>query len=134
MSGDLGTTNQLLTIMTVVSVLEALILIGLAIAGLVLYRRVTRLADELESQHIAPLRAKVDDILADIKAVTTRVSDEAQRVDQVMDRVDEAAERVRTNVRERVAHVVGVVRGIRGVVQSILGKDRGHRPPAAAEG
>jgi outer membrane murein-binding lipoprotein Lpp len=133
MQAELGTTNLLLGVMAVASVVEAIVLIGLVIGGAVLYRRVTRLADELESQHVAPLRAKIDDILADIKAVTAKVNDEADRVDHVIDRVDEAAERVRVNVRERVSHVIGVARGIRAVVLSILGKDRGHRPPAAAE-
>jgi hypothetical protein len=38
---DLGTTNLLLGIMAVVSVLEALLLIGMGVGGFMLYRRVT---------------------------------------------------------------------------------------------
>jgi hypothetical protein len=135
---NLDTTNVLLGIMAAVSVLEALLLIGLGIGGLMIYRRVMQLVRDLESRQIAPLREKVDAILVDVKSVTARVSEQTERVDHAiagtMDRVDETAERVKDSVREKVSHAVGVARGVRAVIMSLLGSDSRHEPPAAAAG
>ena len=69
-------------IMAVVSVLEALLLIGIGVGGFMVYRRVMQLVTDLEARQIAPLREKVDAILGDVKSVTARVNSEAERVDQ----------------------------------------------------
>lgn len=127
---DLSTTNVLLGIMAAVSVLQALVLIGAGIAGFLVYRRVTELVNDLETRQIAPLREKVETILTDVKAVTSRVSQQTERVDHAiigtMDRVDETAERVRHTVRDKVNQATGVVRGIRAVVASVLSSTAGH--------
>jgi hypothetical protein len=138
LASTLGTTNTILTIMAAVSVLEALVLIGVGIGGLLAYRRVMTLLNDLEARQIAPLRVKVDGILADVKAVTSRVSQQTERVDHAisgtMDRVDDTAERVKSTVAEKVHHVVGIVRGVRAVVMSIIGNESRPKPPATAAG
>src|SRR5688572_25836194 len=135
---DLGQTNVWLAIMAAVSVLEALLLIGIGIGGFMIYRRVMQLVNDLEARQIAPLREKVDAILGDVKSVTAQVSEQTERVDHAisgtMGRVDETAERVKDSVREKVGHAVGVVRGVRAVIMSILGSDSRHEPPARAAG
>jgi hypothetical protein len=135
---DLYTTNVLLGIMAAVSVLEALLVIAMAIGGFVAYRRVMRIVTDLESRQIAPLREKVDRILADVQAVTARVSHQTERVDHAisgtMERVDETAERVRSSVRDKVAQAVGVVRGVRAVIMSMMYHEPRPEPRAAAEG
>jgi hypothetical protein len=135
---NLDTTNFLLGIMAAVSVLEALLLIGLGIGGFMIYRRVMQLVTELEVRQVAPLREKVDAILEDVKSVTARVSEQTERVDHAisgtMERVDETAERVKDTVREKVSHAVGVARGVRAVIMSLLGNGSRHEPPAAAAG
>ena len=45
--GNLDTTNVLLGIMAGVSVLEALVLIGIGIGGFMMYRRVMQLVEDL---------------------------------------------------------------------------------------
>ena len=136
MTPDLDTTNILLGIMAAVSVLEALVLIGAGIAGFVMYRRVMEVVNGLEVRQIAPLRAKVDAILVDVKAVTDRVSQQTARVDHAIhgtiDRVDETAERVKGSVRDKVNQATGVVRGIRAVIASLLTSDAPPKPPATA--
>lgn len=136
MDGSLDTANTMLTIMAVVAVLEALLLIGLGVGGFMLYRRTTAMMTDLEARQIAPLRAQVDDILADVKAVTSRVSQQTERVDHAitgtMDRVDETADRVKTRVRSKVNQAVGVARGVRAVVETLLHKDGNHVSPADA--
>lgn len=135
---DLHTTNVLLGIMAAVSVLEALVLIGMGVGGFLVYRRVTQLVSDLEARQIAPLREKVDAILADVKTVTARVSQQTERVDHAisgtMDRVDETAERVRSSVRDKVAQATGVFRGVRAIIMSILHNESQRKPPATAAG
>ena len=136
-NGNLDTTNLLLAVMAGVAVLEALVLIGTAVAGVMMYRRAMQLVTDLEARQIAPLREKVEAILADVKAVTARVSQQTERVDHAiagtMERVDETAERVRDSVRDKVNQVIGLARGVRAVIMSVLGHPR-HEPPAAATG
>jgi uncharacterized protein YoxC len=121
---DLHTTNVALIVMAVVSVLEALVIIGMGVGAFIAYRRVMALAADLESRHVAPLTARANDILDDVKAITTRAQLQAERVDQAisgtMDRVDETAGRVKHNVREQVSRIVGVVHGVRAAVASAV--------------
>jgi len=135
---DLHTTNVLLGIMAAVSVFEALLVIGMAIGAFIAYRRVMQLVNDLEVRQINPLREKVDSILLDVKAVTARVSQQSERVDHAisgtMERVDETAERVRSSVRDRVAQAIGVVRGVRAILISILHQDSRPKPPVTAAG
>lgn len=135
---DLHTTNVLLGIMAAVSVLEALVLIAVAVGAWLGYRRVMQVVGDLEIRQVAPLRAKVEDILVDVKAVTARVTQQTERVDQAisgtMDRVDETAERMRGTVRDRVSQAVGIVRGVRAVIATILNSDGRGKPDRTAAG
>lgn len=136
MEGNLETTNVILLVMAIVSVLEALLLIGLGIGGFLVYRRVMQVVDDLEARQIAPLREKVDAILMDVKSVTARVSTQTERVNHAIsgtiDRVDDTAERMKSTVRDKVNQTVGVVRGIRAVLMSILTSESRPKPPAPA--
>ena len=138
MSGELGTTNLLLGIMAAVSVLEAVAILGMGIAGFAMYRRVAGLVDGIESRHVTPAMARVNgvldqmrgiidgmnDVLTDVKAVTATVRSETERVDEAihhtMDRIDDTAVRVRSNVRARTSHLVGMVRGVRALLEGML--------------
>jgi hypothetical protein len=135
--GDVQTISVPLIIMAAVSVLEALVLIGLAVGGFMVYRRVMTLIDDLEARQIAPIRAKVDAILLDVKAVTARVSHETERVDQAIngtiDRVDYTAEHLKDAVRDKVNYAAGIIRGVRAAIVSLLSDDR-PKPPATAAG
>ena len=137
-SGDLGTTNMWLAIMAIVSLLEALLLIGMGVGGFLVYRRVMQLVNDLETRQIAPVREKLDAILGDVKTVTARVSHQTERVNDAIsgtiDRVDETADRVKGSVRDRVNQAVGMARGIRAIVMSLLGHDGRHEPPSPAAG
>lgn len=127
-----------LWIMAAVSVLEALVLIGVAIGGFIVYRRMTHTISELEARQIAPLREKVEGILSEVHAITARVSHETERVDNAIhttiDRVDDTAERVRDTVRDKVAYAAGVVRGVRAVIMSLFGSEPGRDTRATAAG
>ena len=127
MPGDLQSLNVPLWIMAVVSVLQALLLIGIGIGGYLMYSRVMTLVNDLEARQIAPLREKADAILADVKSVTARVSQQTERVDHAIsgtiERVDDTATRVRAGVHDRVSQAIGVVRGVRAVIMSVLQRE-----------
>jgi hypothetical protein len=114
-------------IIALVSVFQALLFIGLGVAGYLVYSRVMTLINDLEARQIAPIREKVDAILADVKGITARVGQQTERVDQAItgtiDRVDHTADRVRAGVHEKVNQAAGVVRGVRAVIMSLLHKE-----------
>jgi hypothetical protein len=124
MGTELGTTNLLLAIMAGVSVIEALAIMGLGVAGFIAYRRVMDVVNGLESRQIAPAMARVNAILDDLKGVSTKLKDETERVDdaihRTMHRVDDTADRVRSNVRVKTSKIVGVVRGLRVALETMM--------------
>src|SRR6266550_653971 len=124
MAGELATTNLLLGIMAAVSVLEALALIGLGIAGLMAYKNVMEIVNGIEARQVAPAMARLNAILDDVKAVSATVKQETERVDQAihttMDRIDDTADRVRSNVRAKTSRLVGFIRGLRVAIEGML--------------
>ena len=74
--GNPNTTNILLGIMAVVSVLQALVFIGVGVLAFRFYRRIDSLAIK-----VAALVAAVDGLLTDMKDVTARVARQTERVD-----------------------------------------------------
>lgn len=133
MTVDLSTTNILLGIMAVVSVLEALLIVGAGVAGYMVYRRVMTLVEGLEQRQVAPAMARVNAILDDVKGVTAKVKEETERVDHAIhttiDRIDDTADRVRSNVRAKTGRLVGLIRGVRVAIESMLA----HREPRTQE-
>ena len=125
--GDLSSLSTPLWIMAIVSVFQALLIIGMGIGGYLLYSRMTAMMADLETRQIAPLREKADAILADVKSITARVSQQTERVDHAIsgtiDRVDDTAARVKAGVHDKVSQAVGVVRGVRAVIMSLLHRE-----------
>ena len=131
LEGQLSTTNLFLGIMAAVSLLQALVLIGLAFVGYRLYSRAMQTMSAIEERHIAPLTARVqtlmttvDGILTDVKGVTNRVTRRTERVDAAIDdtihRVDETAGRVRASMSSGLHGLLGVAQGVAAAVQSLL--------------
>lgn len=131
MSAELGTTNLLLGIMAAVSVIEALVIIGVGVAGFMVYKKVMALVDTtvtlaqgIEARQVAPAMMRVNAILDDVKGVTEKVKLETERVDHAIhstiDRIDDTADRVRSTVRAKTSAVAAFVRGARTVVAGML--------------
>jgi hypothetical protein len=70
---------------------------------------------------------RVNAILDDMKGVSAKVREETERMDHAirhtMDRVDDTADRVRSNVRARTSRLVGIVRGARVALETLLQTD-----------
>ena len=131
MEGNLDTTNLLLGIMAAVSVLEGLVLIGLAVGAWIAYRRVTTLMTRLEERQIAPAMVRVNGILDEVKVVANHVRADTERVEeairQTMGRVDDTAHRVRADVRLKTSWLVGAIRGVRAAFESLRQSDADGR-------
>src|ERR1700752_1829807 len=121
---NLETTNWLLAAIAAASVVQTLMLVAVAIAGLRMYRQMSVRVEELEATHVEPLRRRFDTILTAVHAITARLHDQAELVDHAIqgtiDRVDETAERVKDRVRDRVSRATGMVRGLRAAIASAL--------------
>jgi hypothetical protein len=131
MSGELGTTNLLLGIMAAVSVLEALVIIGIGVAGFMAYKKVMALvetgmtlAQGIEARQVAPAMTRVNAILDDVREVTSKVKEETERVDHAIhstiERIDDTADRVRSNVRSKTSALVAFLRGARTAMEGLL--------------
>jgi uncharacterized protein YoxC len=84
------------------------------------------LVEGIEARQVAPAMARVNAILDDVKVVSAKVKEEAERVDyairSTMDRVDDTADRVRSNVRAKTSRIVGFVRGARAALETMLSR------------
>jgi|SRR5215471_15834031 len=124
---DLSPLSVPMWVMAVVSVLDALVLVTIGIVGILIYTRVMAAVSDLQKRQIEPIREKMDAILTDLKSVTARANQQAERVDTAIngtiERVDETAARVRAGVHDKVNRAAGVVRGVRAVIVSLLVKE-----------
>jgi hypothetical protein len=124
-----------LWVVAIASALQTLILIGVLIGALRMYRGVSEKLADVQARQIDPLRGQVERILVDVQAIASRLNTQTERVDHAisgtMERVDETAERVKHSVRGRVAQATGVVMGLRAVIMSLLGN--GSRTETSAE-
>lgn len=118
--GNLDTTNLLLGIMAAVSILEAVVLIGLGFMGYRLYTQSMTTVREVETRQIVPLVARanalmtrLDGILVDVKDVTGRVSDRTERVDN-------AIRSTTSSVSSGMGRVLTLVHTARAAMDSLL--------------
>ena len=122
----LHTSNTMRGIIAGVSVLEALLILGVGVAAYRVYSRVMTLVNDLEARQVAPAMARVNAILDDVKEVSSKVKDETVQVDtairNTMERVDDTADRVRSNVRAKTSRIVGIVRGARVALEHMLSR------------
>lgn len=124
MNENLETTNLLLGIMAGVSVLEAILLIGVGVALWRLYARVTALTNTLEANYVQPAMRKVNALIDDVQGLTSTVRNDRERVERAIrhtvDRVDDTAHRLKADMRARTSWLIGTIRGIRVALQDVL--------------
>ncbi len=133
--GNLNTTNILLGILAAVSVLQALVLIGVVVLALRLYRQTLEAIRDIEQRQVAPLAASVaallgtvDRILGDVKDVTARVTRQTERVDTA---ILHTTGRVLDSVESRITRIAGLVRGVTCAIQDLFRGRRSDETPAA---
>ena len=124
MDGSLSTTNVMLGIIAVVSVLEAILIVGAGVAGFVIYRRVMRLVEDVEARHITSAMTRVNTILDDLRAYQRKGEgrDGASRSrDPQHDGSGGRHSGPRAlDVRAKTSRIVGFVRGARTAIETML--------------
>ena len=126
MDGSPETTNMLLAVMAAVSALEGLLIIGAAVACFMVYRTAMRcmshpgLIEGSETAWPRPWRAHAIDDVTSVSATVrgNRAVDSA--IHHTIDRVDDTVGRVRTTVRQKTSRLVGLVRGARVALETVL--------------
>ena len=136
---DLGTTNTFLGIMAVVSVLEALLVIGIGVGAFMAYRRVTAVVDGSRgpSDRADPREGRRDSRRRSCGDGERQPSDRTgSSRDHRHDGPGRRHRRSREGYREatRCSQAVGVARGISAVIMTLFGGDTRHEPPAPAAG
>jgi hypothetical protein len=133
LENSLSTTNVLLGIMAAVSVLEAVVLVGVSVAAFIVYRRVTELVRAAEFRHIAPAMMRLDAILDDVKDVTAKIRGETKHFDQAIrstiHHMDSTADRVQSNVRAKAGRIVSILRGVRTALEQLFTSSGKGREP-----
>jgi hypothetical protein len=117
---NLATTNLLLGIVAIVSVLQFGIIVA---GGYVMHRRwqkLTKRLDEFERHQVAPLVAKVHQTADDFKSVLDRVNTQLEAVERSMawlhTRAEQTGRLVRHELFRKVWPVIGLARGVRAAM------------------
>ncbi len=132
---DLFITNILIGIIAGV---QLAFLLGILVAGLYVRRTLTQVqasVRDLEREHVAPLRAQAERILADVSRISARAESQAARVDEhITDSLDAAVVQVRkmrnavdTVTRETTA----VASGVRAAMSAVAGRVARHDHPTS---
>lgn len=123
---DLFITNILIGIIAGV---QLIFLLGVLVAALYVRRALTQVQSsvrDLEREHVAPLRAQAERILADVSRISARAEAQVAKVDaHITDSLDAAVVQVR-KVRGAVEAVTrettAVASGVRAAMSAVAGR------------
>lgn len=109
----LETTNFWLAVMAIVSVIQSLVLIGVAWFSYHVYVKTTRAANDLESRYLMPLSHRMNRIMDEAEDIAGRVKDTEAAVRNRIRHVADTGNVAMAAVRARSWPVVGILRGLR---------------------
>jgi len=149
MDGTLGTTNGLLAILAAVAVLEVIALIAVSVVGWIIFRDLRNLMQEVRQQvprlaeRVDVLAARLEDVLVDVKDVSSRTAATAERVHHGFDTAADVASMAVSSAQmllgRKASIAAGVARGL-GVAYRVFmqrrsqparSTDAGDRPRTA---
>jgi hypothetical protein len=87
MTADLSTTNLFLGIIAFVAVLQVAAVIALAAGVFNVSRKIAKVVETVDENHIAPAGAQLHAILDDVKNVTAALKTNAAWIDALFSRV-----------------------------------------------
>ena len=125
---NLTTTNIWLGILAVVSLLEFLMILAAGFMAFRLYRQVTEAVQQVEREHIAPLRARVDGLLDEVQVITAKVRYAQESVGDALKHVTGTGSIVADAVRSKAWPIVGILKGLRVAASTVMkngGEDNG---------
>jgi len=131
---DLTMTNVWLAILAIVSLIEFLII---AVAGFMAfraYKQVMEVLETVERVHIAPIRARVDGILDEVEIITGKVRHAQDSVSSALNTAAHAGSILAGSVKSKTWPIVGVLRGVKSVAESLLRKNGKREQPYITAG
>jgi hypothetical protein len=126
-AGNLDTTNLLLGIMAAVSVLEAILLIGIGVMAYRLYSQTLQTVRELEARQVAPLAARLNALMTRVDAILVNVNEVTTRVSSRTERVDSAIRSTTSSMSSGVNRVLMLVHTARAAVDGFLHNRRAEQ-------
>jgi hypothetical protein len=118
MPTNLDTTNSWLAVMAIATVVQTVLLIGIAIAAWVAMTRATEAIRQIEERHLLPLGARVHAVADDVQEVITRVRRADDAVRSQLTRLDSAAHVAGHAIGTKVWPVVGIGRAVAAAVRA----------------
>jgi hypothetical protein len=127
---SLETTNTWLAILAIVSLVEFLMILAAGFFAYRLYTRTIVTLETVERVHIAPLRARVDDILDEVQTVTSKVKYAQDAVTDALRNVSGTGHIVADAVKARTWPIIGIFQGLKSAATTVLrnGKKDYDRP------
>jgi hypothetical protein len=121
---DLSWTNTWLAILAAIAVIQFLIVCAAAFLGYRMYQKAMTTIDTLERVHIAPVRARVDGLLDQVQAMTTKVRHAQDSVSDAFRHVTGTGSAVAGAVKSKTWPIIGIIQGLKSVASSVMGNGR----------
>jgi hypothetical protein len=121
----LDTTNVILIVLTAVSVVQTLIVIGLAFAALRAYQAATRTLDD----KLTPVLFRLEGVLTNLEHTSAVVRTRTDDVNRALDRVQSTAGHFGSVKWPRAAMVAGVAGGVLGAWKRRRAARRSYTQP-----
>ncbi len=112
MPADLETLTRWIAIIAVASAVQALLLLGGAVAGFIAWRRAMRSIEQIEERHIAPISARLAEVVEDVHDVTSRIRHADDTMRHKLQEVGGAARFAKDVLAERMWPAVGMMRAV----------------------
>jgi hypothetical protein len=130
---DTGAVTVWLGVIAGILLVQLIIVIGAAVAGVRVYRRAVAAVELFERQQVTPMLRRVDAALSEVHEVLGRVKSADDNVRHALSRTTERANQAAAKVRAGFWPVVGLGRGVWAALASF--RRRQPLPPASgAEG
>jgi hypothetical protein len=126
---NLTTTNIWLGILAVVSLLEFLMILAAGFMAFRVYQQVTEVVENVERDHIAPLRARVDALLDEVQVITSKVKSAQDSVGDAFRHVAGTGSMVAGAVRSKTWPIVGLLKGLRVAASAVMKNGREENCP-----
>jgi hypothetical protein len=131
---DLTTTNVWLGILAVVSLIEFLMIAAAGLFAFKAYKQVMNMMESVERVHIAPLRARVDGILDEVEVITGKVKHAQESVSAAFHTAGVATSILTTTMKSKTWPILGLIKGVRIVANSLRNKDEKRERPYITAG
>jgi hypothetical protein len=134
---SLTTTNVWLGILATISLLEFLMIVAAGFFAYQMYKRVTTAIETVERVHVAPLRARVDDLLDEVQAVTDKVKYAQESVTDILRHVAGTGSMVAGAVRLKTWPIIGIIQGLKTAANTVIAANtvmkngKKDRPPVS---